>query len=174
MGIVSSRVPTKALSPAQRGAAALEVSGANTAEIARSLGVATGTISSWRKEPLYSVAIDELGRRSADDLQPIVNRIRNELAQGLLVAIKGLLDNMEAINEDGHPLYSVRQAAFATMLSHADLVAAKPGGGEGGSQAAAQAEVRVTISDAALGDASPFHVESDAEVVDAEVVEPAE
>lgn len=169
--------PEKALRPEQRAAAALEAAGRNTEEIAAALGVAKGTITSWRKEPLYSVALDEIGRKSNEELAPIVNQIKVALVDGISKAIETLVENLEATDEEGRPLYSVRQAAASSLKSEIALFL-RPEGSKGGEgdrpQAAAQSVVKVEISPDMVREGSPFHViDADSEeetVPDAEVV----
>jgi hypothetical protein len=155
----------KPLTAAQRAAAALEAGGAKTDEIADACGVGTQTIRSWRKNPLYSVALDEFGRKASEDLQPIVNAVRSDLGHALITAIKELVRNVQSPDE------KISNEAASIIMRHADLVLGKKSGGgeEGKPAAAAQSVVKVTISPDAVKEGSPFHVEEDVE--DAEVVE---
>jgi len=161
---------SKQLSPAQRGAVALEVAGRKTDEIAETLDVSAGTLRKWRKLPLYQVALDEQGRRASEALQPIITEVHNELAQGVREAFKTLVRNMDSDDE------KISNDAAIALAKYADFLIEKPGrrggDGDGGGAAAAQAVVKVSISEDVAREGSPFHVDAeDVEVEDAEVVE---
>lgn len=152
------------LVPVQRQGAVLEAAGYSRDAIARVLDVKPATVSGWRKSDAYLVAVDEYGRRAADEIGPIVSRMKAEVVDAAFSAIKMLREAIEATDAEGYPKWGIRVQAANAIHSYLRTIAGAADAQEGGGSASATLIVKIDGQGNVVGQPRPEEVE--AEVVE--------
>jgi hypothetical protein len=116
--VVPEAATGKALNGQQLQAAALEAAGATRKAIAEAVGVSTGAISVWRRDPAYQAEIERLGQATNDQLHAAVVAVQAEIVSGVSAAVKALTAALGAETSEGQPLWGVRHDAASKLLQH--------------------------------------------------------
>ena len=137
------------LTDAQEKAAALDAVGESRPRIAKACGVTPKTISAWRKSELYITYRGMLRSELNDALEAKTNDVRLQLMNAGEMAIRRLVEALDAERDDGSPEYGTRARAAEVLLSKIQF--AQDASSSGGGMAAAAA-IYVQIGDGGADD----------------------
>lgn len=121
------------LTAAMKTGAILEANGHAPDQIAKAVGVSTGTVKGWHEKDEYMAALEEASEQTAVELGPLVVEIRKRMAEAVLKGIATINDAMDAETKSDAPNWNARlQAAMTAINSFGKVVEPPKEKGEGG------------------------------------------
>lgn len=95
--------------------AQLTAAGMTSREVAKAVGAASGnSIRQTLRKPHVRAAVDRLRAEQAEDMEPVLARLRSELVAGTISAVRALT----AAVEDEEAAHGARTQAAQVLLSH--------------------------------------------------------
>ena len=104
------------LTASDRQVALMDAHGYGKGEISRQLGVSESTIARLRRNDEYRAEVQRLAQRAGDAMAPKLKLATEEMIDGMLAGKNALLEQLEAEDPDGHPLFGVRQDAAVKLV----------------------------------------------------------
>lgn len=106
----------KKLTPIQRAAIVLEANGHSQAQVAKAVGVSSGTVKGWHRKEHYMAELEQTSRDIDEALKPIVELVQLKLGATMLQAQEVLQEALSAETKDGRPNWNVRMPAVRILF----------------------------------------------------------
>lgn len=116
-------------------AALLDAHGLKIREICETVGCGKTSVLRWRKDPEYQAQVDKYREANLEAVDGLLKRYREHLTDAALEAVEALREQLLAVDENGDPMWMIRQEAAEMILKYTGSVvvgAGEASGDEGG------------------------------------------
>lgn len=124
---------SQSLEGRQRQGALLDATGHSLTQISALVGVHESTVSRWRRLPAYRDEIERLEKLHVEAVAPLLEQIKSSVAEGASKAVRTFEKALEAVDEDGNPLWRTRLEAAENLKAWKEKEYSSPATGGNGS-----------------------------------------